>query len=128
LRHFFAPRSPAEIAQALGPLAAELVKLLPEMALTLPGNLTPTPVLEPEAEKRRLLETLAKFFTRLAETQPLLIIFEDVHWSDETSLDFLHFFARRLAAFSIVLLISYRQEDVTPQLAQTLSQFNRQRL
>jgi tetratricopeptide (TPR) repeat protein len=128
LRHFFAHHQPVEIAQILGPLAAELVKLLPELALTLPGDLQPTPALEPEAEKRRLFQSLAQFFTHLAETQPLLIIVEDVHWSDETSLEFLHFFARRMATFPILLLLSYRREDVTPHLTQTLSQFNRQRL
>jgi DNA-binding CsgD family transcriptional regulator len=128
LRQFFARRSASDIAQILGPLAAELVKLLPELALILPSEIKPTPTLDPESEKRRLFETLAQVFTRLTEIQPLLIIFEDVHWSDETSLDFLHFLARRLAAFPILLLFSYRPEDVSPHLVQTLIQLNRQRL
>lgn len=128
LRSFFARQSPAQTAQMLGPLAVEIVKLLPELALT---GAEPTPVLDPEAEKRRLFESLAQFLTGLPRTNnhsPLLLILEDIHWADETSLDFLHFFARRLSAFPILLIASYRRDDVTPQLTQTLVLLNRQRL
>jgi DNA-binding CsgD family transcriptional regulator len=132
LRLFFASRSPGEVAEMLDPLAPELVKLLPELALNLPG-LQPTPTLDPESEKRRLFESLAQFFTRLsvshpAETQPLLLIVEDLHWSDESSLEFLYFFARRLAAFPILLLLSYRREEMAPYLRRILAQFHRRRL
>jgi DNA-binding NarL/FixJ family response regulator len=154
LRAFFAAQSASKIGDRLGPLAAELVKLLPELALTLP-DLEPTPALEPEAEKRRLFETLAQFLTGLTKRSspelpqvpstpgnskelkgtkrtsanvPLLVILEDIHWSDETSLDFLHFFARRLTAFPILLIASYRPEELSPALNQTLALLNRQRL
>ena len=125
LRSLFAPKPTLEIADLLDPLATELVKLLPELALILP-NLESTSSLDPEAEKRRLFEALAQFLTGLTQqgspefrqvplppgnskefketkptsaTVPLLIILEDIHWSDETSLDFLHFFARRYQPF-----------------------------
>ncbi|HEX9921257.1 MAG TPA: ATP-binding protein, partial [Anaerolineae bacterium] len=45
LRAFFVAQPPSQIGHRLGPLAAELVKLLPELALTLP-DLEPTPALE----------------------------------------------------------------------------------
>lgn len=127
LRSFFARRTPAEVSALLGPLAAEFVKLLPELALTLP-DLQPTPALDLEAEKRRLFEALGLFLMRLAQSQPLLMIIEDIHWSDETSLDFLHFFARRLALHPILFIASYRQEEVTPRLAHFLAQVDRERL
>jgi predicted ATPase len=127
LRSYFARCTPGAIRVTLGPLASEFVKLLPELALLLP-DVQPTPVLDPEAEKRRLFEALALFLTRLAQTQPLLVVVEDIHWSDETSLDFLHFFARRLAASPILLIASYRREDAPPRLTHILAQFDRARL
>lgn len=155
LRSFFAHHSPIETAQMLGPLEAEVIKLLPELALTIPGGTKPTPALDSEAEKRRLFEALAQFLTGLTQqsspeflqvplapgnsgelkgtqpasaTIPLLLILEDIHWSDETSLDFLHYFARRLPTFPVLLIASFRREEMTPTLKQTLSLLNRDRL
>ncbi len=127
LRTYLAQRTPLEIGEILGPLAVEIVKLVPELALILP-DLQPTPALDPEAEKRRLFEALTQFFTRLAVIRPLLIILEDLHWSDETSLDFLQLFARRLSTNFILLLVSYRREEATPRLTHLLAQFDRERL
>jgi hypothetical protein len=66
----------------MGPDAPELVKLLPELTATIAG-LSPAPPLDPAQEKRRLFHALAQFFTRLAARHSLLIVIEDVHWSDE---------------------------------------------
>jgi DNA-binding CsgD family transcriptional regulator len=134
LRTFFAAQSSDQTAAQLGPLAAELVKLLPELALTLPGAASPTPSLDPESEKRRLFEALAQFLTRLTTSEgkkgplPLLLLMEDLHWSDETSLSFLHFFAYRLRNYSILLLASYRPEEAGVRLIHWLAQFDRERL
>lgn len=73
LRRFLGHRPWADVSDRLGPLATEVVKLLPELTLALP-NLTPTPELAPELEKRRLFETLIQFFLRLAADNPLLLI------------------------------------------------------
>jgi predicted ATPase/DNA-binding CsgD family transcriptional regulator len=126
LRTFVMRHPVAETFDLLGPLTGELVKLLPELTQTL--NLAPSPALEPEAEKRRLFEALARLFIQLSVSQPLLIILEDIHWSDETSLDFLHVFARRLSDYPILLLASYRREEVSAPLKHLLAQFDRERL
>jgi DNA-binding NarL/FixJ family response regulator len=122
-----AHRAPSEIREALGPLAPEIVKLVPELALVLP-DLRATSALDPEAEKHRLFESLTQFLLQLAATQPLLIILEDLHWSDQSSLDFLQAFARRLAACPIVLLLSYRREEAPRALNHLLAQFDREHL
>jgi DNA-binding NarL/FixJ family response regulator len=127
LRDHLARRAPLDINERLGPFAPEIIKLLPELALVLP-ELKPTPALDPEAEKRRLFESLIQFFTRLAAAQPLLIILEDLHWSDETSLDFLQSFTRHFSSQSILLLASYRHDDAPPRLVHLLAQFDRQPL
>jgi DNA-binding NarL/FixJ family response regulator len=132
LRAFLASGSPHDPAgvEHLGVLAMELVKLLPELALTNP-SLQPTPALTPEAEKRRLFEALLRFFVTLtqgAEPHPLLLIFEDIHWGDETSLDFLHLLARRIMVSPILLLATYRREDASAHLTHLLAQLDRARL
>ena len=118
------------LTELLGPPAAELVKLLPELTLTIP-NLHPTPALDPEAEKRRLFEALLQFLIRLSQMQaarPVLLILEDIHWADETSLDFLHLLARRITALPILLVATYRREEISPTLGHLLNLLDRDRL
>ncbi len=130
LRAFIGPQPAAVVADLLGVQGAELVKLLPELALSI-ASLRPTPPLDPEAEKRRLFEALVQFLARSTQVPrpaPLLLILEDIHWCDETSLDFLHLLARRLATLPILLLATYRREEVSPGLKQLLAQLGRGRL
>jgi tetratricopeptide (TPR) repeat protein len=52
----------------------------------------------------------------------LLIILEDLHWSDEPSLDLLHFLVRRIAPFPILLVGTVRDEELPSHLARRLAQ------
>ncbi len=127
LRAFLAPKSVIEVEEVVGPFSSELVKLLPELSLLLPP-IQPAPPLDPAAEKHRLFETLVRFAVSLAAAHPLLIVLEDLHWSDEQSLEFLHFFTRRTAAAPILILGTHRKEELFPRLAYHLSELNRERL
>ncbi len=129
LRTLFAACSPTEILYHIGSFAPELVKLLPELTTLLP-DLTLSPALEPEQEKRRLFLALIQFFTHLAARQPTLVIIEDLHWSDDTSLEFLLYLARRIAAQPILLLLTYRSDDAQehPALSHFLAEVDRERL
>jgi predicted ATPase len=127
LRAYFTPLDATQIKELLGPLAPEFIKLLPELALLIPA-IQPSPPLEPLAEKYRFFESLARFIVSLAKANPLLMILEDLHWSDESSLELLHFFARRISALPILLVGTYRSEEILPRLSYHLAEFNRERL
>jgi DNA-binding CsgD family transcriptional regulator len=127
LRAFAARRAPADLARVLGPAAHELVKLSPELAAQLP-EVTLSLGLEPEQEKRRLFEALAQVLTGLAVGQPALVVLEDLHWSDDTSLEFLAMLARRLAAWPILLVLTYRSDEVHAGLRHFLAEMDRARL
>lgn len=125
LRSFFASHSPEEITSF--PVAPELVKLLPELTTFL-SETTPGTSLEPEQEKRRLHQGLLGFFRHLSATQPLILIIEDVHWSDDASLEFLLFLARRIASYPILLLLTYRSEEQQVPFTRFLAGLDRERL
>ncbi len=127
LRTLLAPKSPAEVAELLGPLAAELVKLLPELSL-LSTSLQPSPALEPQAEKHRLVESVLRFGASLAAASPLLVILEDLHWSDEASLELMHFFIRRIGALPILVIGTFRAEEVSPRLGHHRAALDREHL
>lgn len=112
--------------QYLAPYASELVKILPELGFWLP-DVAATPSLEPEQEKRRLFHTLTSIFTSLATAGPVFLVIEDLHWSDDTSLECLRFLARELESHPILLLLTYRSNEVHPTLGHFLSGLDRER-
>ena len=125
LRSLFASHPAAALATELERLAHDIFPLLPELV---PDQTAPPLPLEPEQEKRRLFAVLATFFIHLSASFPLLLILEDVHWSDSTSLDFLHYVARRTVSHPILLLVTYRQDEMRSELRSWLAQLNRERL
>ncbi|HEY6542946.1 MAG TPA: AAA family ATPase [Ktedonobacteraceae bacterium] len=125
LRSLIVSRVPANSSTSLEDLARDIYPLLPELTPSRPG---PPLRLEPEQEKRRLFAVLATFFLHLSTQSPVLLIIEDAHWSDDTSLDFLHYLARRSSSHSLLLIVTYRQDEVRPELRSWLSQLDRERL
>jgi DNA-binding CsgD family transcriptional regulator/tetratricopeptide (TPR) repeat protein len=111
-----------KLAVAVKALAHDIFPLLPELV---PDQAPARSDLEPEQEKRRLFALLASFFLQLST--PLLLVIEDMHWCDDTSLDFLHYLARRSASQPLLLLATYRSDEVQQPLRSWLAQLNRER-
>jgi predicted ATPase len=45
---------------------------------------------------------------------PTVIVFEDIHWADEATLDLLRFLGRRLGATRALLIATYREDELSP--------------
>src|SRR5437763_6456229 len=110
-----------------GPSILEFPRLLPELALSLTRPL-PAPLPDPDQEKRRLFAALTRFFKEQAHQSPLLLVIEDLHWCDDISLEFLQSLARFCAAQPLLLLMTYRSDEVQPSLQRGLAQLDRARL
>jgi len=117
----------ATYTTGLEPLTRELALLHLDL-VPLPSDVTLLPPLEPEQEKRRLFVALTHFFTSLAAKQPILFIIEDIHWSDETSLELLLYLARSFTHLSILFVLTYRSDEVFPELRHFLAEFDREHL
>ena len=121
-------QQPAEVVEAwLRPFAPQLVRAVPELADWLAG-VTPAPALEPEAEKRRTFHSISGLFARIATSRPLVIVFEDLHWSDAVSLELLGSLARDLPASPILMLLTYRSDEPDSGLQPLLVALERERL
>src|SRR5205085_5830828 len=70
--------------------------------------------LTPQRKRERILEALVWQFAAMARQQPLLIVFEDVHWIDPSSLDLLHLLAEQIRHLPVLLLITFRPEFEPP--------------
>ncbi len=59
-----------------------------------------------------LFSAVATYFQEIAATCPLVLILDDLHWADQASLDFLRFFARQIVSRRILLVASYRTDEL----------------
>jgi len=128
LRSFLTSYPSALPAPEVKQVAQAFLPLLPDIGHA--GGPPPStlPALDPEQEKRRRFEILAHFLTGQASAHPVLLVVEDLHWSDDTSLEFLHYLARRCSAQRFLLLLTYRSDEVRPSLRHFLAQLDRERL
>lgn len=116
------------LRHALGENAPEVAQLMPELRLRYPDM--PEPVtLPPEQERRHLLHGVCEFIERAARQTPLLLVFEDLHWADESTLLLLQHVVPRLAAVPVLVVVTFRDNEVLPgrPLAGVLPALLRQR-
>ena len=98
---------PQTLAEVLGPAGTGLARLLPELA---PGS---TPAGLPEdPQKAQLLEMVLGLLHRLSEVQPVLLLIEDLHWADQSTLDLIAFLARSLRGARVLLVATYRSDEL----------------
>jgi predicted ATPase len=88
-----------------------VVPLLPALA-TRRGNLAKPSPLDSERERARLFEALVQCIEGLAQPRPLLLILEDLHWAGAATIAWLEFFARRVSQHRLLVLLTYRDEEI----------------
>jgi len=92
---------------------SELIRLAPELG----EGLAPLPRAQPEAnrEQARLFDALAFFLSDVASRNPLLLVLEDLHWANNSTLAWVHYLLRRLPQAPILLIATYRSDEVSPE-------------
>ena len=115
----------APLLELLAPTRADMTTAAAELA-----GFVADPNGEPEQERHRLFVALTQYFAGLSDAQPLLLIVEDIHWCDETSLQFLRYLARHIGARRIGLLLSYRldADKTAPSLDHAVAELEQARL
>jgi class 3 adenylate cyclase len=73
---------------------------------------------DPQAKRRKILAALMHQLETLALQGPLLMLFEDVHWADPTTLELLTLTVERLQSLPILLLITFRPDFQPPWAGQ----------
>ena len=95
---------PATLSLLTRGAVGELAQLFPPLTT----GATPARGVERGSEiKTRLLWNFTQLLGRMAEKRPLLLILENLHWADESSLEMLHFTARQLASSRVLVIGTY---------------------
>ena len=128
LRHFLAHCPADERQSRLGPHAAELARLVPEIAefADVDGGLTPA--LDEDSERLRVFEAVATWLASAGAGGPVLLVLDDLHWADSATVLLLRHLVRRNAAERVLIVGTYRDTDVDRRhpLAATLADLRRE--
>jgi len=95
------------IAEAAGPLRAELAPMLPELQSAGEGA----------GDKALLFDAVARLIARLSEATPVAVLLDDIQWFDEASAALLHFVARAVAPSRVLFACGARGEDLAENVA-----------
>ena len=125
LRTSFNTHALKDFLQSSNPVASEFIKLFPELDKGL-LDISVLSERDPQQEKRRLFATLSQFFMHQATKQPVLLIVEDLHWSDDSSLEFLLYLARRCTNQPMLMIFTYRDDEIHANLRHWLAQLERE--
>jgi tetratricopeptide (TPR) repeat protein len=97
----------------------ETVPLLATLfSFSLPENLYPVLTLPPQRQKQRTLETIRTVILALAEQRPMLLIIEDLHWIDPSTLELLGLFVDQEVPAPLCTLCTCRPTFVAPWTTQ----------
>lgn len=85
--------------------------------LSLPtGDRYPPLLLSPQRRKEKILQTLLDYLTGLAAAQPVLVLFEDIHWIDPTSSEALEALIPAVSRLRALFLVTCRPGPAPPWL------------
>jgi predicted ATPase/DNA-binding SARP family transcriptional activator len=94
------------------PLLAVVAELVPELRGHL-QDIPPVVRLNPENERARLIDALTQVLAALAKPRPLLVILEDLHRAGAATIEGIAAIAPRLARSHLLIVATYRQEDIS---------------
>lgn len=102
-----------EVLRAMpGATVAPIAEILPEIRLRF-GDLAPLlPTSDPLQRRFRLFDAMAGFWKHAAASEPLLLIIDNLHWADASSLRLLEFLAPEIGDNPILLLATYRDIEL----------------
>jgi AAA ATPase domain len=106
--------------------APELAQIAPSLRRVFPD--IPQPLELPPAQKRRyLFQSVSEGLATASQTSPYVLILEDLHWADESTLSLLIHLANRVAQLPVVIIGTYRSgySENHPALARTLEELIR---
>ena len=120
---------PGRLRATLGDSAPEIARILPRLRQLYPD--IPEPLdLPPDQQRHYLFTQFREYLERAQRNLPLVLLFDDLHWADESTLLLIEHLAAQVGRMRILLLGTYRDVDldVGRPFAKCLERLTRQRL
>ncbi|MDP6512568.1 MAG: protein kinase, partial [SAR202 cluster bacterium] len=129
IRSYMQDSDPEQLRSEMGSGAADIAEIISDVRDRFPD--LPTPHLaEPDQVRFKLFDAVTTFLKNASQKQPIMLVLDDIHWSDTPSLLLLEFVARELSGTRLLLVGTYRDMELNRRhpLAQTLGELTRERL
>ena len=106
-----------KLETALGPLSSPLAEVVPLYAeilsLPIPEDRYPALGMTPRQQREATLDAILGWALEVAESKPVLHVWEDLHWADPTTLELLGLYIDQSPTVSMLNVLTYRP-DFTP--------------
>ena len=118
--------TPEAFFRTLGPDVSEVARVLPQLRRLFPEIAEPVQ-LTAEQSRRMLFNAIGGFLQRTAQTTPIFLLLDDVHWADEGALALLSHIAAAVASARVLIIATYRGSDLqhNQALARTIDELTR---
>jgi len=129
IRDYLQGSTAEQLYRVIGFYPGEVLKLVPDLRQRL-GAVPQSIQIDPEHERDRLFEAVSQFITNVSKEAPLLVVLDDLQWTDQSSLLLTHYLARGVSREPLLLLGAYRDSEVDEKhpLSPVLTELNRERL
>ena len=130
IRTYVRDCEPEKMRVEMGTGAGDIAELVPEVKERLPDVQPPPPLESPEQARFRLFDSVTTWLRNASQTQPLVLILDNLNWADKPSLLLLEFLCQELGDSRLLIIGTYRDVDLTRQhpLSETLGELTRARL
>jgi tetratricopeptide (TPR) repeat protein/tRNA A-37 threonylcarbamoyl transferase component Bud32 len=120
---------PQAVRTALGDVAPEVATIVPSLRRAF-SDIAPSPELPPDQQRQLVFSAYVNYVRRATQESPAVILFDDLHWADEPTLQLLGHLALHVASLRLLVVGTYRdvELDVKRPFAQTLEALFRHRL
>ncbi len=128
IRSYAQDRDAETLRADMGAAAADIAEIVPQLKERFP-DLEPPPTLGAEEARFRLFDSVTIFLKNISRAAPVMLVLDDLHWADRSSLLLLEFLAREISDSRILVVGTYRDIEVTRghPLSQTLGSLVRER-
>ena len=116
------------VMSALQTRGGVIADIVPEIRDMMPDMQPPSEV-DPAQARFRLFDSVTSFLNEIAISQPVILVIDDLHWADRSTLDLLEFVAREVATRPMLLIGGYRDVELSRRhpLSETLATLARVR-
>ncbi len=98
------------VADLVGSASGEFARWLPQIGQE--DRVGDTDVVSGDMAPSRLFEFVLDLLGRLRQDGPVLLVVEDVHWADRSTLDLLTFLVRNMQREAIAVILTYRDDEL----------------
>jgi len=127
IRNYLRRAGDADPARTFGAELADIASIVPELAAQSSAPQPGAEAADTAQSRFRLFDAVAEFWRRAAQHGPQMLVFEDLHWADATSLRLFAFLAAQIEDSALLVLGTYRDTELSRQhpLFDTLAELAR---